>query len=737
MSHVMAVISRIIFIFLIVPTCTNYTTGTIGNHARHNKLVLLDIAKCIVSVQHLSLLDNHRTQFICINEHLSRCLLRYLPAYLIEKTTSATAYTFCAAFSIKGRKLFSFKLQLFIDVRNKHVTYMEVLKFNFDMHRRISCVDHGLMVFHERNTIEIYCGRRVPWTMLISSQQPSLQLTITAYIPHELSVFYSSFKKSWIRLGRTIAVHVFYIPYDQVPSVVFDKSVISMQYYVMTNHHKYLLLHVTTSGSMNGNVIVHDGPGTLSKRLLMLSNTTTSSNELIISSAYWAFIDIFLGDDNRSVTMIDIKIESHFLKVTCSDNYLFSETSNKFANTVCVEYFILNSSNMALFVKNFTFSGPTMLADISAYQCQYGGLSVTFDRDGREFEYCEDLPDFTIYSETNILYVSLVWYAGYSRGSFLGNYQTVLCRRIYAERYPPYKVYQNNILTRVDTSYSCHVIICPPLQADTQRTCTIQLGPASVGTTRIQVHLDDTLEPCDPRFVNVNSLKRLKYKLKAKFTNTWPFGLINNTDIHEKLYDITPTSFHDYDFLQMANITLYIVCFNQSPRKQTSVSVNISSCINGIYGFRDTKVHHTLSDSCLNFKLCINSFNVQANEYHFIYKGNDEITTGHLVSVSNSETCPKQCGSVNYTVFVRSVDERSIIELTRQVGHVVFTGYYHLGFRVSIVLPEAACSASDRHKCDFALYIHKPRDTIGVYKYKEDTQIFRRLFRNKRWLHIY
>ena len=87
---------------------------------------------------------------------------------------------------------------------------------------------------------------------------------------------------------------------------------------------------------------------------------------------------------------------------------------------------------------------------------------------------------------------------------------------------------------------------------------------------------------------------------------------------------------------------------------------------------------------------------------------------------------------MNYTVFVRSVDEKSIIELTRQVGHGVFTGYYHLGFRVSIVLPKATCSASDQYKCDFSLYIHKPRDTIGAYKYKEDTQIFRHLFRNKR-----
>ena len=728
----MAVTSSIIFIFLIVPACTNYTTGTIGNHAEHNKLVLLDIGKCTVSVHHFSLIDYHRTQFICINEHLSRCLLRNLPAYLIVKTTSPTAYTFCAAFSIKGRNLFSFKLQLFIDVRKRHVTYMEVLKFNFDMHRRISCVDHGLMVFHERNTSEIYCGRRVPWTMLISSQQASLQLAITAYIAHELSVFYSSFKTSWVGLGRTIVVRAVYIPYDQVPLLVFGKSIISMQYYVMTNHHKYLLLHVTTSGSKNGHVIVHDGPGTLSKRLLMLSNTTASSNKLIMSSAYCAFVDFFLGDNNRSVTMIDIKIRSHFLKATCSHNYLFSETSSKFANTVCVEYFILSSSNMALFVKNFSFSGPTMLADISAYQCQYGGLSVTFDRDGREFEYCEDLTDFTIYSETSMLYVSLVWYTGYSRGSFLGNYQTVFCRRIYAERYPPHKVYQNDILTRVDTSYGCQVIICPPLQADTQIICTIQLGPASVGTTRIQVYVDDTLEPCDPRFVNVNSLKRLKYKLKAKFTDNWPFGLINNTDIHENMYDITPTSFHNYDFLQMANITLYIVCYNQSPRKQTSVSVKISSCTFGIYGYRDSKVHHTLSDLCLNSNLFINSLIVQANEYHFIYKGNDEITTGHLVSVSISETCPKQCGNMNYTVFVRSVDEKSIIELTRQVGHGVFTGYYHLGFRVSIVLPEATCSASDQYKCDFSLSIHKPRDTIGAYKYKEDTQIFRHLFRNKR-----
>ena len=124
-----------------------------------------------------------------------------------------------------------------------------------------------------------------------------------------------------------------------------------------------------------------------------------------------------------------------------------------------------------------------------------------------------------------------------------------------------------------------------------------------------------------------------------------------------------------------------------------------------------------LSQDCLslkyNFAFAFSNDMSKTNiSRNFIYKGSGYLTTGHMVYV-NYKSCPVICRNYRYSVFVLTSKDDTIIEHTSQVGHFTFTGYYHKGFRVSIIPPATVCP--EQKTCSLTLFITKPDSTIGLY----------------------
>ena len=703
-----------------------HLTGVTENHALQKTYMLSDLATCITNTDFLYLVHKHTHQFRCIQGYLLRCLLINIPNNLT--VDSQYGFSYCGAFSVSEKNHFATEVTVFIKINNGHILQVEVLHFNFKISRTIFCADHGFIFVYKLHRSGYYCGRRLPWMVIIPTEEAYLHMTLVGGVEYKLNIFYSSFQHSWIR--QLISVKQMHIENNRIISTGVESDINSFQYYILTNYINRMELHVYSTCVENCYLSLHDGPGALSRIIFQLNTTDTPGGSMVRTSAYWAFLDILFPDHYVTDRPINITISIRLapnLKII-QNTFLrgvYSYTSDNMENTVCSDYFETPAPDETIFlhVNKFIYSGPNTLSDIPSQQCQYGGLFVRFDLTEKWFEFCDDISDLNIHSSHDGIYVALFWFSGYSQGSIIADFQKDACGIIYLELNHELQIHKENIITKVNQSLGCHYIVCPPLQKDIQRLCTIQLGPPSVGTTQIEVILYDTLDPCDQRFVNVPSEQKLTYELKVKYSSNWPFDIHNSTT-QQTLYDFSSGNVHKYQYLESGNITSTLFCTNDSPRAQVTYFVVSSLCDIRKHALKKAMVINipAFSDKCLmlgyTFIATKEHLFVNNRDFrnHFIYKDTGHINTGHFVSM-NYDNCPIECQNYKYSVFVRHIDDRTIIEHTAHVGHVIFTGFYHKGFRISIFLPAKICL---KHlKCILTVYISKTTVRIGQHNYND------------------
>ena len=164
-------------------------------------------------------------------------------------------------------------------------------------------------------------------------------------------------------------------------------------------------------------------------------------------------------------------------------------------------------------------------------------------------------------------------------------------------------------------------------------------------------------------------------------------------------------------------MSLPLLCVTNLHRKQLALLIKISTCADTANNFMYVVANKipALSDGCLTLGVKFTAHTslktTIPNYKNFIFKWNGNVSTGHNVHV-RYDTCPMHCRKYKYSVFVRSTDQKTIIEYTIEVGRHIFTGYYHIGFRVSIILPEDICRD---HLCMMRIIIFKPRELIGAF----------------------
>ena len=696
-----------------------YITGDIGQGVMQTPYIIHDITICMKTSQTVSLADKYNHQFACINRRLSGCLSRMGMTYLMSKhdyVYQLPSNIYCGAILNIEKEVNAFQHKLYIEVIHDHVIYMTVQRFNFRISRSISCAKHGLVVFYNGRGSGLFCGRRVPWTMIVPSSQAYLYLTITGNVTCELSIFYSSFRTNWIKR----VIEQVYLQTSEMISTVIGNNSRSIQYFIMTKHHSHIDLHVTSSGPLNGHVIIQDGPGHLSNTILRLENTNTHSDALVQTSAYWAFVRLYAEHNMPSLINIQILFEHSLGKMTsCYKNLIFSDTSTHGQNIFCLKHIQNHLLYLGIFVKQLKFSGPDKFTAQSSAQCQYGGLSV--QSPDKLIEFCGDVQQLRIQTRHHSIMISMIWFSGYSHGSFSGELIGSECRTFYMELYPANNVFLQDAKFYVNPSAGCQYIVCPSLQNNRLKTCTIQFGPPIMGTVELEVVSRDTIEPCDERFMNTVTKDAWTYQLHTTSTNNWPFGLKNNTVTRTNNVRLSSSHVdkYKYAFLQVGNVTATLLCDSSTPRKQMSILVKVSVCrISNLEIERQVANNiPALSQECVQIKyefvaLHKPDLNKEKNYHSFIYKGNGHITTGHMVSV-DYESCPVVCRNYKYSVLVRTTDDKTILQHTSHVGDTTYTGYFHKGFRVVIILPDADCA--EREPCNLALYINSPNQHIGVF----------------------
>ena len=716
---------HLFLIALLVREDNAYLTGFVGQQTRQLSYVINDLTICTKDQVPSSVSHVYKTKFYCVRKCMLHCILRNNSTFerqngLLDPPSSRQRY--CGSLFLNKHDGISTDMVLFIQIRKGHILYHEVIKFNFKITRGIYCRDHGLVFSYKGYKNQTYCGKRVPWTMIIPSDKSYVRLAIKSYIHYDLSIFYSSAHVTWM-IGL---LRVQLLKPPNIGVIFTGHNTQSLLYYLFTEQGKFLSFNVTV-GPLNGSVILHDGPGRLSRVMYKFENTNSTINIKRRASAFWSFIEMIIPYKYGTVMEIRVTVNNSAHKTpNCfNQNWIYIPASSAYnGNVICAGLVKVNLNYpaphkfLSLHVKQFVFNGPNKLTDSSSSLCEYGGLNVKFNARDKGVDICENIRDTNIHSSNNKLYVNIVWFYGYSHGNILAKVFTSQCGTHHLGLYPDKKIHQLDFTFHFNPTPDCYFVVCPPVQTDRQRSCIIQFGPPSVGTTLLEITTRNTIEHSHACVTDDNATNgSIAYTLSAMYTENWPFGLNNGTIMSQEKHN-TPNT-HKYEFLHFATVNLSLLCNTKLLLGQISILVKISECqkLNNKYHNYVANGIPALSDKCIAhpFIIAIKGDNkTTTNNYQdYIHKGTGHITTGHDVHVEY-KSCPVKCRNIRYTVFVRSRDRTTILEYSSQAGYAIFTGYYDIGFRVIIETTENDCT---KQECILTLSVRKKGTPIGTPNY--------------------
>ena len=704
--------------FMVIWTSVNsyYLRGSMAQYKPQKILMLHDHSACLSDIHHMSLRQTLTYSFLCFKFKVVHCLVEKqmvhssLDEYNFLRLQNSS---YCGLIWLLGKSQTSHKVNIFIGVTGSHNIHLNVLRFHFFLANHIPCHQHGMFLSYKNVKTETYCGIRMPWDIIVKGNMMVMHLSIAEFLDYLLQLFYSSFFTGWItNISQIVTAYVDYsLSFHFItPFTFLNINVRSYTYYVISHQQNYLMLHLSLSEmSFKTHVIIYDGPGDLSRNIFEINHAKLKIYRYIRTTAFVAYINIKLVDYNLSLFKgINITLTHKKHKASPCVDYrrgLIKTQSNKWINVACMRTFKVPLYEIKIVFEYFRFIGANELTDLSDSVCQYGGLVVQLDNTKQQHEFCESLYHYTLYSSNKSLTFIVVWFSRYSQGGLKASLSLSHCKTSYPEFYlSNTALISPDILYKPTLSQQCEMFVCPALQNHHQRRFTVQLGPHSLGTTRISIRYLYTLRACDPE---IKYDHESEINIKSVDIENWPLQLTPN--IYQSNHNNSDNVLFFY--LHTANVSVGYICRQESTRLQMAVVVARSSCQKGKID-KPYVVNNmpSLSGACSGSIYYFTPSAKGSKGYiNFIYTDSGYINDGIDLQIDYWK-CPMKCRNYKYSTFVKMADNKTIYEYTTSVGQLTYTGKNHRGFRLTILLPNKLC---DRHlQCELELQISKGRFRI-------------------------
>ena len=694
-----------------------YIKGSLESYTPQKILVLNDYSICLRQTPHLSVKQLFTHEFLCVKYKLLHCIfkdpIKYSRGLIRDAFQSMLNGAYCGAIWIREKPILFLKKDILVQATQNHNIHMNFLQFRFFLESSMFCHQHGVVLSSPKFESESYCGSRIPWSIITKGNTLVLHLTITKYKKYVLQVYYSSFHTNWISdISSVLNIYnddflSFNItrPYSRV-------NIISYRYYIMSHPDTYIQIRVHSNTNSEGHFIIRDGPGSLSPIILESKDSHTTDLQ-IETSAYWAFIHLRLFDVDIKYLPLQITTAGNIRDILSCANHkrdVIVAKSNIWKNTVCIDSFYSTHQFHKILVKTFLFAGPNMVTDLSDSVCQYGGLLVQFNGRMKEYGFCESLDDYAIHTGENVINVILIWFVGYSHGSFTGLMQRSDCKSYHAE---PSMVLNEPLYQHFEywSTHACRIFVAPPLVTGNQPLFNIKLGPRDIGPAYIQIKRVNTLSPCEPEYSDMKQ-NNAALAIETISLNNWPLNVGNI--VSSSKIPFLNNIFMAFVYLESVNISLPYICTPKLTRVQLAVIIHVSACISvkgkGIKVFAANNIP-ILTGYCNKILKSFKPTGTTGSKLYknFIYKDRrltkkGNVHPGHEIQVEY-EKCPMECRNYKYSTFVKMENEKTVFEYTTRVGHATSTGRYHKGFRVSILPPDKLCH--QHMHCVLKIFINK------------------------------
>ena len=715
----MAVFSSGVLCFTLCVAYINaaFITGK-PNHkeALRFDFIMTDITNCIGRYRTTNTFRSKLHTFFCMSSRISECVVSETVDYIRKESMmlpTELKTTYCGIIASRGR--INQERNVIIKVRTylNYILNIEINQFNFEW-RLTGCVVHNMVIIdRQNNKRSVFCGKRSPWTMVTTGHEADVHITVSHYRKYHLTSFYSSYKPQWFdTFAENQRLYVKSPDFSHITTFAMFKrlEVDVIKYYLLSDPSQVLVLGVSwnVSDGSNSRLVIHDGPGHLSRILVKYTDKSIKMKSHVQTTAFAAFIQISsLQLENNNVKMTMAAISSDYYPECHMKGTSFALTSNYTRNTVCLfrarapgEHVGKGSytAYTVVYIESFTLNGPHDLVDGSPHNCHYGGMFIShlIDTSNRMFPICDN--KYKLYISGRYIHMAalIVWYAKYTSGSIRATFAATRCFITYLElaNYPNYLKDRSFNYTG---NPGCQRFVYPPREVQDQQRCkmTFATNTGAFGAAYIKTILHPTVYHCIPEY-SKPVLDQI-ITLEATISENWPLGTPKTVTIYDTIGRFGQLK-ERFPYLYNATAVFNDVC-EGTDNRQIMLRLEVSVCQKTSFGksfLRQPGFIQAASDACYNFNHVITHY--PKNATHLLYKEGIKEHRGGSLTVTYDKECPGECRNYTFLLFVLKRKHNFIEEYRVNVGNSVFLGLSHNGFRLILQPPLLHCKCDVRAK---------------------------------------
>ena len=595
----------------------------------------------------------------------------------------------------------SINTKLSIKVIEKHILKFNFIIFNFHRTFKVCGPDTLHLTDHVLNTTSVYCGSRMPWTMVSAGEWCDITINVSSNLSSTMKLFYQAKHRRDIR--RVSASDWLHLR-GPITNVFIAKTVSHSILFTALPHQTVLTQVSWIDYTATDNVLVFDGPGKYSPVILHLKQESPTSVYSATSSAFNAYIMISHQINTYNSTNFHLEATVTRMRV-CNSTYsqktdfLSEHSFHTKRNSVCMFHYSLRPGIITAFPLihfiNFIFIGPDTIQTVHTDGCDYGGIFIDVDKNVSYIDraVCKSSKDFVMYVDLLYLKLFVIWFQGYSSGSFKGRVQYRNCPTSYISAHTQLTYFTEK----------CHYYVC---QAD---KCVVRLQKynTSFGPIVLKIAKAEDLEIL-PLRIKLPFICRSEVRVQSVWSKQWIIDKTAQTT-HKRISAFWRSYKHnyiytkEYDFLH--NCTSYIKTCYQSP---IGIALTVQQCNTFIV----PETRPITSGGILNlYHVCKITKSKEVTWYILEPKNVDII-----LQIKSYFRCTDRCTKTTIIIHESIPDQQMVYRYVYAFSGE-FTWHAHKnqgGFSVTI-LPEENCRP--REICVFTITTQLTQPTPDTYEH--------------------
>ena len=718
----MAEIKIVTFILLIAlasPAVNQYLTGKVKERylVEQRELLLKDVSDCSERPE-VSLIENIKLLYQCLRRRIIHCDSRRQKSLQSAQLAQNKSRIYCTSIIHKGVYPTHQAHTVNIQTWSNFILHIDFLLFDFEWY---SQVYHGLSVSEYnrdggRNTT-YYTGRRLPWTMITTSNTAIMNISTYARMIFKLHLYYSSTKWSWYpnikavyaAILSDVAYPVNLVTTLQLANRIFE----AFTYHFIQPDFKQINISFVSIVESPARIVIYDGPGRRSPRLLTVEHHDSMGKTLIKTTAFHAYIEVYIlpFEATQPIDILFSQIESFdYPRLKFRHIDPVTVHSDDRANNI----FVIPWMRSVLDIRQYIFEGVfTAMPGYETPKCQFGGLYFI---PSQNKAFCKTIRTrFILEHDGSVESLMVVWFSGYSRGSLvIIQYVNWKCLTHHLDNH----IVQNNNIFMIDTIQYCRKYVCPEsMNPSHDLRCEFQLNIPNrpVGSAELSVGLSFDMDDCAPGTGTTDTTA--SYTVSTIEYTHARFGYNIKKHNSGRMHDsgrITVDRFkHLFQYLVSANVSLPRLCFQRIISLRSYMRVYIAICqFNDL--FQDElslPVHNIFSlDNCINHttRMKPNSLLIRHENYTINYPR-------HHIITSYAEYCPHRCRNHSFDLKIYrkfdNYDNDRVDMYSAKIGEKISTQLTYDTFWIKINRQETSCQTGE---CTLFVKISDEDELSGI-----------------------